>query len=147
MTYDTARRWIGLYFLIFCGFLGGYILIFSESFLLPISNSDAADAFKIVIPVLVGQITIVFQWLSTVGKSDRRQCPVPAWAIKTPPILSVLLVLICVIILIYGNLDGSTSIGVSPEGFKSILTFAVSILNASTVFLVARIFPGAGNTA
>jgi hypothetical protein len=48
MTRSEAQRWLALYFLLYTGFVGGYVLIFGESWLLPISKADANDSFQII---------------------------------------------------------------------------------------------------
>jgi hypothetical protein len=56
MTRSEAQRWLALYFLLYTGFVGGYVLIFGESWLLPISKADANDSFQIIIPVFLGPL-------------------------------------------------------------------------------------------
>jgi hypothetical protein len=146
MTYEQARKWLGLYFLLFSAALGGYVLLFAESSLLPLKRVDAGDAFKIVVPVLIGQVTVIFQWIGKLGQPNSDPCPIPGWAIKGPPIISVALVILGAAIMIAGNRVEGSGWGLSSDGFKSVLTFAISILNASTVFLVARLFPSADTT-
>jgi hypothetical protein len=144
MTYDEARRWLGLYFLIFTAALGGYVLIFPESPMLPIGREDANASFQIVVPVLIGQLVTAFKWLSRANSpEDKRIAPIPRWAIVTPPIIVVSLVLLAIVGMVVRNPEPN-GWGVPPGTFKAVLTFAISILNASTVFLVSRLFPSDG---
>ena len=140
MSYDHARRWLALYFLILTGTLGAYVLIAAGSVVLPISRTDGNDAFKIIIPVLCGQLTVMFQWLSHIEAADDRPCPIPAWAIKAPPMICVAILFVAVAVLVVGNRMESGNIGLSTADFKGVLTFVVSLLNCSTVYLVTRLF-------
>jgi hypothetical protein len=144
MKMEDARRWLGIYFLLFTAILGAYMLIFSETPLLPISKSEAQDAFQIVVPVFLGQVTIIFQWITAnLGNDKDATINVPSWVIRMPPIIAVCIVGAACMALVLANLNtnGSTHWRMSPEIFKNAVTFAVSILNASTIFLVAKIFP------
>lgn len=144
MTNSTARRWLGLYFLISSAVLGVFLLLFSGSSLLPLTPADGTASFQILIPVLVGQLTIIFQWLSGSGTDDLdadAQCAIPGWAIRLPPILAMLVVVAAAGALAAAN-QPESSLKTSPETFKAAVTFAVTIINATTVFLVGRLFPG-----
>ncbi|MFD3306608.1 hypothetical protein [Alteromonas macleodii] len=66
--------------------------------------------------------------------------PIPGWAIKTPALLSLGIVIVAALALYMSN-DPESGIEASPDTFKSSITFAVTILNASTVFLIGRLFP------
>ncbi len=140
ITYAAARKWLALYFLLFTVIIGLYVLIFAESVLLPLSSSDAGDVFRIIVPVLLGQVTIVFQWIANSDRESRRICPIPRWAIVCPALLSSTVILVTALAMAIGNFN-DIGFGVSPDAFKTSVTLAVAILNASTVFLVARLFP------
>jgi hypothetical protein len=87
------------------------------------------------------QVTIVFQWFANIEKNDPRPCPIPAWAIVTPPTIVLVVISAAVVVMIAGNHFSGSGWGLSGEKFNNVLTLVVSILNASTVFLVARLFP------
>ncbi|WP_313167399.1 hypothetical protein [Massilia oculi] len=140
MSYDQARRWLALYFLILTAALGAYILIAAGTVALPISRQDGNDAFKIIIPVLCGQLTVMFQWLSHIETPDDRPCPIPVWAIKAPPMICLAILAVAVAVLVAGNPLESSNVGLSTADFKGVLTFIISLLNCSTVYLVARLF-------
>lgn len=149
ITFGAARRWIAIYFLLVTVITGGYLLLFGETRFLPVSKTEAAATFQILIPVLVGQLTVIFQWLSLMTNVHDGDdiCPIPTWAIKMPPLLVLGLISATIIVLILGNWgDGSPS-ALGPEQFKNVFTFAISILNASTVFFVSRLFPKAATVA
>src|SRR6266478_548590 len=142
MKLITARRWLAIYFLLVTSLTGGYLLLFGETSMLPVSKSDATAAFQILLPVLIGQLTVIFQWIAQLNEPEDAEAlsPFPSWAIKLPPILVAALILISLTLLVAGNLNGGKQWGLSPQDFKGVLTFAVSLLNATTVFLVARLF-------
>lgn len=145
MTYAQAQRWLGLYFLLLTAFEGSILLLFSGSGLLPLEGEDASSAFQILIPVLIGQMAVIFQWLAGHTPNDS-VCPIPAWAIRTPPIIALFILLAAHVSLVLANNEQSI-LKTSPETFKNAVTLAVSILNASTVFLVAKLFPPTRETS
>ena len=143
MTYSNAQRWLGLYFLIITSCLGVYFLIFAETVALPVSREEAQHAFQVVIPVFLGQLTIIFQWLGSRDSGPSNELvPIPTWAIIAPPITAVFIVASVVAAVAIKNLISQTGAGGLDTGvFNTPVTFAVGIINASTVFLVARLFP------
>jgi hypothetical protein len=140
MTLGQARKWLGLYFLLFTSALGTYLLIFAQSPLLPMKTADAGDAFKIIIPVLIGQIAVVFKWLAAGNRNNDGTCPIPPWAIKAPTLVTIGIVTASITLMIAGNYS-TANWGISPDGFKNVVTFALSVLNASTLYLMPTLFP------
>jgi len=143
MTIAVDRRWLALYFLLTTVVVGLYLLIFAGQPILPLSRDEANACFEILIPVLVGQVAVIFQWIALANVNDDenlKPSPIPSWAITLPPALALFVILAGAAALVMSNsLSNNSSFG--PEGFKTTITFAVSILNASTVVLVARLFP------
>jgi hypothetical protein len=145
MKLKDARRWIAIYFLLTTALTGSFLLLFSGSVLLPLAPEDASASFQILIPVLVGQVTIIFQWLALANNDPAQndvESPIPGWAIKLPPALAFAIFVLAAIVLALANRP-DLNWNVSPGTFKNAVTFAVTILNASTMFLVARLFPQA----
>ena len=141
MKNRIARRWSGLFFLFSAFFIGAYLLIFAGTKYLPLSQDQSSDCFKIIIPVLIGQMAIIFQWLSTTNNQDSEELStLPAWAIVLPPILSVLVIILAAIGLIAAN-DENSTLKMGPENFKQALTFSVTLLNATAIYFVAKLFP------
>jgi hypothetical protein len=142
MTIGEARRWLAIYFLLATAVIGSFLLFFSGTSILLIEKKDGADAFQIIIPVLVGQLTVVFQWLANADRnsvSEKESSPIPDWSVWLPPTLSLAIIAAGAISLKVANAPAVNS-SVSPETFKNAITFSVTLLNASTVFLVARLF-------
>jgi len=85
---------------------------------------------------------VIFQFLSNLNNpvDENEMSPIPSWAIKLPPLLVLGIVILAIISLIIAN-DPKSNSKVSPDTFKTALTFAIAFLNATTVYLVARIFP------
>lgn len=147
MTLQKARRWLGIYFLIVSFVVGGYLLLFAGSSLLPLTEEQSGSSFKIIIPVLVGQLALVFQWLAIANAqtvNDNEPSPIPAWAIVLPPVVTLLVFISGVIGLALSN-SPTSFLRVSPATFEGMVTFAVTILNATTVLLVGRLFPSPPN--
>jgi hypothetical protein len=143
MKIRTARNWLGIYFLVSASAVGAFLLIAAHSRILPLEEDEAASIFQIIVPVLVGQIAVVFQWMARAGSDSGTaddELPLPSWAIVLPPVITLLIFFSGAWALAASNAPDS-SLHVSPNTFRAIVTFALSILNASTVILVGRIFP------
>lgn len=143
MTLAQARKWLGLYFLLTTSVTGAVILLFGGGTFVPLDEKEVTNSFQIVIPVLLGQLTVIFQWLGRQNAiaEDDLPCPVPSWAIRTPPIAGAVIMLAGVLMLFLSNSEGTRWLKFGPARFQSTLTFVVALLNASTIVLVARLFP------
>jgi hypothetical protein len=145
MKASDIRNWLGLYFLGSTAFFGAYILVFGGTYFLPLKVSDSNAAFQIMIPFFFGQLTIVFKWLA----GDRRlnsqgKIDIPVWAVKGPPIaVAAILVVAILSLVITGRLETGTWI--DGTRFEAVVTFAVALLNASTVFIVMKLFASKEN--
>jgi len=134
MSGDRVRNWLGIYVLVITVALGAYIILFQQTQLLPVSSADASSAFKIIIPTLLAQVTIVFKWFSSPTRSSRL-LRIPGWVVKGPPIATTLVLLVTITYLIcdQGRSDGG-------EIFKNAVTFCISVLSASTMFIIPTVF-------
>jgi hypothetical protein len=144
MTLTAARNWLGLFFLGTTAGLGAYILLFQETKALPISAKDATSSFQIIIPTLVAQLTLAFKWIADPPAVTDEEFTLPMWAVAGPP-AAVLLIMVCTIFLI--GIDGGNSLN-GGAIFKNAVTFCVTLLSATTVFVMARVFsrPGGSRT-
>jgi len=140
MKLSKARRWIGVYFLVITATTGLFLLLFSGSVLLPISEEQASSCFQVIIPVFVGQLAVIFQWIAKEDAQKDKKSSIPVWAILLPPCLSAMIIVVAAVILAIGNLE-SINWKLSPKSFQNAITFAVSIVNATTVLLMPRLFP------
>ncbi len=139
MKTSELRSWLGKYYLFTTAGLGGYLLLLPESIFLPISKSVADDALNVVIPVFLAQLTLVFRWYGSVTQEDDTIVDIPTWTVKGPPLVVLGLLGVTMLLTVIGNLlDGGWT--PSPQAFKRIVTFCVSIINATTVYLVASYF-------
>jgi hypothetical protein len=144
---SEIRNWLGIYFLFTTVILGTYIILFGESRLLPIKRKDAMDAFQIIIPVLVAQVTTVFTWFTAnSAPSDDDVLAVPGWVVKAPPLLVGLMIFLTIIAMVVSGNDASGAGWVDASTFKSMVTFSVTILNATAVLVVIRFFGRKGGT-
>lgn len=140
MTKAAAQKWLALYFLFVTAVLGTYILIFPETDFLPVPRDEAKAALQIIIPVLLGQMAVIFQWIAQARDQVKDELsPIPAWAIKAPAIaaISVLAAVIAALIILNSQKSDTPLTGMFSNG----VTFAVAIINVSTVYLVAKLFP------
>src|SRR5258707_2562268 len=136
MTTKEVRNWLGIYVLGLTAFLGGYAFI-APDYLLPIESNDRLAAFEIILPVLIAQVTAVFRfdWSgSSTTKSTRLN--MPAWTVKLPPILVTILLTIELSLFAFAGLTRSAP--PSAEALKGLITFCVTLLNATTVYVVGR---------
>jgi hypothetical protein len=140
MTLTAIRNWLGIFFLGTTAALGAYIILFQETAALPISSKDATSAFQIIIPTLVGQLTFAFRWLAHPPEDQKIGLELPRWAVIGPPV-AVLLVMLATVTLLVS--DGGSSL-VGGSIFKNAVTFCVTLLGATTVFIMARVFAQAG---
>ena len=135
MNATQVRNLLGMFFLGTTSVLGAYIILFQETKLLPINAADADSAFKIIIPTLVAQLSVAFKWIANPPKTDF-QIHLPSWAVLGPPIAVSSILLFTIVFL---ALDA----GESVEGgrvFKNVVTFCVSLLGASTIFVLSAVF-------
>jgi len=141
MYQSEIRNWLGKYFLIITSILGGYILLFAESPLLPISRSDGNCILEIIIPTLISQVAIVFQWF---GRGSHHlediETNIPRWVIVGPPVAVGSLIAFGILALVIGNVGEGKSWAPSPAAFQAIITLCVSLLNGSTAFIMASLF-------
>jgi hypothetical protein len=141
MTVEKVRNWLGIFFLGTTALVGAYIILFQETRALPINAKDAMSAFQILIPTLIAQVTIVFKWIASPPSAPEAPISLPSWAVIGPPVL-VIVILVTTVIVVVG--DQGDSLAGGPI-FKNAVTFAVSLLNASTVFIVTRVFQEASS--
>ena len=140
MPASSVRNWLGIYFLLVTGILGSYLLLFRETKLLPISKQEAIDSFEIIIPVFIGQLNLIFKWFSGNDPSapDEAPIPVPKWVVIGPPVMVVSILAFSIVALIVSN--SGDQAWIDPSSFKGVVTLCVSILNATTIYVVIRYF-------
>jgi hypothetical protein len=139
MTIVAVRNWLGAFFLGTTAALGAYIILFQETKALPISSKDATSAFQIIIPTFIAQLTIAFRWIANPpANSEDDKIILPRWAVIGPPI-AVIAILIATITLLISDSGESLDSGAI---FKNAVTFCVSLLSASTAFIISRVFSG-----
>lgn len=138
MSVNDIRNWLGPFVLVLtltvCAWILGAPLI-----LLPLDFGARASSAEIAVPFLLAQIATVYRFFSTdppKKASDLQR--LPAWVVKGPCIgVAVILVALFGMMAVAGV--GQNGM-VSPEKFKMVLTFCLSVLNVSTVLLVTRYF-------
>lgn len=141
MKNREVRDWLGIYFLVVTTLMAGYLLILADSFLLPMSKSQANGSLQIIIPLFVGQLTVMFKtFLGPPLANPNARIDIPVWAVKLPPLCVLFLVLMGLVAIIVSNMENA-SLNFGPEEFKALITICVSILNATTIFVVAKYFP------
>ena len=140
MTPKEVRDWIGKYFLFTLAALGGYIYLFSETIFLPISKAEAFAAGETIIPVFLGQLTIMYRWfLSPAPTVGNVTIEIPSWLVKGPPIISIFLIAASILSMVLGSAQRATW-SPDPETFRRIVVFVVSLLNVTTLIVISRYF-------
>lgn len=150
MTAAQMRDWLGKYFLLTTVILGGYIILFSgrNTPLLRVDSQTGMDCFQIIIPTLIAQLTVIFRFFAGAPKMDDSAIPIPPWVVKWPPLLSLALVVVTIVVMAIGNLGENGQPSSPDQGvFKLVVTFYVTILNATTVFIVMKLFETASQKA
>lgn len=138
MTETQVRNWLGLYFLLITGTLGAGILLLGKSVL---RLDDVAGTFQIIIPVLVGQLTIIFRWYGQDQPSVRsRAVNLPNWVVKGPPLMVLGILLLACGLKIAGFVLDAPLVAPSDDQFKNVVTFCVALLNATTIYVVSKYF-------
>jgi hypothetical protein len=69
----------------------------------------------------------------------KERIDLPAWLVKGPPFLVLALLLFTIVLMAYGNHPGA-AVSVGPESFKGVVTFGVTVLNATTIMVMGRVF-------
>jgi hypothetical protein len=139
MKTTDVRNWLGVYFLLTTVCLGAYILLFEETSLLPINKSDSMDAFQIIVPVFVAQLTTAFTWFTNVPATAKDTLIIPAWVVQAPPLLVVAVIAITIVSMVIAAGHGGAG-WIDATKFKAVVTFCVTILNATTVLVSGRVF-------
>lgn len=140
MSTEEVRSWIGKYFLFTLSAIGGYIYLFSETPLLPLNRAEALAAGETIIPVLLGQLAIIYRWYFSGDATDRvGELRVPAWLVKGPPLISITLIVMSILSMVIANYSESYW-APDPESFRRIVVFVVSVLNVTTVIVITRYF-------
>lgn len=146
MKPSAIRNFLGIFYFGTTAFLGGYIAIFgNEEFgtvMLPIKAVDAQAAFQIIIPTFIAQLTIIFKWYSSPPSVNDRKISIPKWVVKGPPVVVIILIvtMMTVIITVHGNGISSGKI------FKNVIMFSTSLLGATSVYIISRVFAEAKDT-
>ena len=143
MTAKEIRDWLGKYFLLSTIIIGGYILLFAGRYtvLLRIDWQTGMDCFQIIIPTLVGQLTIIFRFFATAQTiKDDTIVDIPSWVVKWPPLLLIALLVVTIVAMALGNVAEGQPWSPLQDQFKLIVTFYVTVLNATTVFVISRFF-------
>ena len=137
MTVPEARDWLGKYFLLFTIFLGGDIVLLSgkDTMLLRIHRDVGMNCFQIIIPTLIGQLTVIFRFFTGGTPDDKTELAIPSWIVKWPPTLLAGLVVATIILMALGNIGRGSTWSPSEDDFKTIVLFYVSVLNATTVLV------------
>lgn len=142
MNKTELGKWLFIYFLLISLFFGFFLILFGKTLM---RIDDPMGVFFIFVPTMAGQITILFKWFAdrAPNNSERKKedkfIDIPKFIVKTPPILVLIMFLIAILTKIIGfKLDAVWT--PSDDQLKGVVTFGISILNATTIYLVSKFF-------
>lgn len=143
MRADAIRHWLGTYVLVLTAVLGTYLILAGGSWLLPLEDNDVTSAFEIVVPFLLTQVVIAYKFFTSQHASAKEVPGLPTFLVKAPMLLVTMMLLVTGTLMAVG---GHTGAAWTPSAgqFKALITFCVSILNASAIFVIARYFEASG---
>jgi hypothetical protein len=133
----VVRDWLGLYVLVLTGIVGTYLLVAPDP-ILPLDSEEKTASFEIIIPFLLAQVTAVFRYFTHTRPSEQ-PIPIPTWVVKAPPIIASMSLMVGFLIMGFGGVLKASWV-LSPGQFKGLLTFVVSLLSASSLFVITRYF-------
>lgn len=107
-----------------------------------LSLSDPTGIWAIIIPVFLGQVTILYQWF--IKEAQRNEdsdvyIRFKKWILYTPPV-AVLVLLLLSFVLRAMAVSENYSIEFSENYLKIAITLLMSILNVTTIALNTAIF-------
>lgn len=102
------------------------------------------DAFQIIVPVFVAQLTTAFTWFTNVSGTAKDTVTFPAWVVQAPPLLVVAVIAITMVSMVMAGGHGAAG-WIDATKFKTVVTFCVTILNATTVLVSGRVFGKSAN--
>jgi hypothetical protein len=141
----AVRNWLGLYVLVLTSAVGTYFFVAPPA-IMPLEKADKIAATEIILPFLLGQVAAVFRFYSADSADSKRSIPIPAWAVKAPPIVVTCILLLEFVLMGIGGVTQRETLIPPAESFKALLTFCVALLNASTVFVLGRFFESSGSS-
>lgn len=140
MKKSTLGKWLFVfYFSVSCS-LGFMLIVFGKTLL---HIDDPMGVFSILIPTIIGQVAVISKWFVDRANSEDKELDIevdiPAFIVKAPPIAVALILIVSIVLKIIGfNLDAEWT--PSDDQFKAIVTFAMSVLNATSIYLVSVFF-------
>jgi hypothetical protein len=138
MSASEVRAWLGTYVLVLTSLVGGYLYM-APAWMLPLEDSDRTASIQIIVPFLLAQLTVVFRYYADAAHEvNPRRIAIPTFFVKGPPILLSTLLVVEFTLMAVGGVTGKNV--PDPGNFKGFLTFAVGLLNASSVFVITKYF-------
>jgi len=102
--------------------------------------SDNFAEFAIVIPVFLGQLAFLFRWFvsqaTNTGSDLEETVNISSKLIKMPALIVIGIFLLAILLRGLG-INNNWSIQIDETQFRNLITFGMSILNATTIYLAA----------
>jgi len=138
MKKSKIANWLFYYYLSSTALLGTVLILFgSENSFLALKDYSAV--FSVLIPVLTGQLTILFQWRANQAfRSNHeldKEVNISPSAVIASPIVVTVLFLLAIFLRGFGILY-DWKYQVSESQFRNLIVFVLTILIVTTVYLV-----------
>jgi hypothetical protein len=138
MGASAIRNWLGPYMLGLTFLVAGYFFL-APADILALGDGDKHAAGEILVPFFVGQLTLIYQYY---GDNPPRDAPtnIPKWAVMGPLVLVTILFVAIVVLMAVGQQTNHKDLIPAPEPLKGVLTAIVTILNATSAYIITRVF-------
>jgi hypothetical protein len=137
MTRKEINNWLGKYFLLATASIGGFILTMKGTPAFPLEPNEVAPSLQIIIPLFVGQLTLIVKSFAQTYSHPETEIAIPEWLVKWPPLIAVFLIVLGVVRLLMLHHAGTPGVDGAAD-FRMILTFCVTLLNSTTIYIVAE---------
>ena len=145
MKKSEIANWLFYYYLIGTVSMGLILIIIGpENSLL--SLTDNLGVFAIIIPVFLGQVTILYQWFTNQAQKEQielsKNLNISKNLVKLPPIIVLSIFGLAIILRGFGRIN-DWEIQIDESQFKALVTFGMSILNVTSIYLVSLFYRSA----
>lgn len=144
MKKSVLGKWLFIYYFSISCVFGFFLIIFGKSVL---KIDDPAGVFAILVPTLISQVAIIMKWF--VDKANERDTKadyvvrIPVFLVKVPLIVVTAILVLGTVLKIVGfHQDADWT--PSDQQFKWMVTFCISLLNATSIYLVSAFFSKKG---
>lgn len=140
MKKSVLGKWLFIYYFCISSVFGFFLIVFGKTLL---KIDDPAGVFSILVPTLISQVAIIMKWF--VDKANEKDTKadyvvrIPTFMVKVPLIVVTFILLLGTVLKVIGfHLDADWT--PSDQQYKWMVTFCMSLLNATSIYLVSVFF-------